>query len=135
VVQTKAVETVRSAVAALNGGSIDGYLAYFDPAAKRWPEGLEQPITLPIIRDGLEELFKVFAGFHLDEDLLFGDERFVCARWRMRGVLVGGYMGFLPAGQAIDVETCELYDVNDDLVVEGWVYGDVIGQLSRQLGT
>jgi predicted ester cyclase len=43
-------------------------------------------------------------------------------------------MGFPPKGRSIDVETCEIYEVTDGIVVASWVYGD-LGQLFRQIGT
>ena len=95
--------------------------------------GLAQPLTLTDIADNFRLLYDAFEGLHLDEDLLFGDERFACARWRLRGLHVGDYMGFAPKGQSIDVETCEIYEVSDGLVVASWVYGD-LGQLFRQIG-
>jgi hypothetical protein len=132
---TNAADAVRSAVAALNAGDLDGYLAYFDASCPRWVAGFDQPLSLADIRDSFQQLHAAFAGLHLDEDLLFGDERYACARWRLRGVHVREYLGFAPARQSIDVETCEIYEVDRDLVISSWVYGDVLGQLSRQLST
>lgn len=131
--ESTAVDAVRSAVAALNDGDIDGYLRYFDPSCPRWVPGIAQPLTLADIADNFRLLQAAFEGLHLDEDLLFGDEGFACARWRLRGLHVGDYMGFAPKGQSIDVETCEIYEVSDGLVVASWVYGD-LGQLFRQIG-
>jgi SnoaL-like polyketide cyclase len=74
-------DTVRSAVAALNDGDID---------------------------DSLLQLHAAFEGLHLHEILLFGDERFVCARWRLRGRHVNDYLGYAPKGQSIDTETCRI---------------------------
>ena len=128
-----AVDAVRSAVAALNDGDVDGYLRYFDASCPRWVPGIAQPLTLTDIADNFRLLYAAFEGLHLDEDLLFGDERFACARWRLRGLHVGDYMGFAPKGQSIDVETCEIYEASDGLVVASWVYGD-LGQLFRQIG-
>jgi hypothetical protein len=127
-----AVGAVRSAVAALNDGDIDGYLRYFDPSCPRWAAGLAQPLSLTDIGDNLRLLHAAFEGLHLDEDLLFGDERFACARWRLRGRHVRDYLGFAPKGQSIDVETCEVYEVSGGLVITAWVYGD-LGQLFRQI--
>ena len=129
----RAVEVVRSAAAALNGGDIDGYLGHFGPSSKRWVAGFPQPLTLTDVSGGLRQLHAAFEGLVLDEDLLFGDERFACARWRMRGRHVHDYLGFAPAGQSIDVETCEIYETGGDVVVTSWVYGDVVGQLVQQL--
>jgi predicted ester cyclase len=127
-----AVGAVRSAVAALNDGNIDGYLRHFDPSCPRWAAGLAQPLTLTDIGDNLRLLHAAFDGLHLGEDLLFGDERFACARWRLRGRHVRDYLGFAPKGRSIDVETCEVYEVSGGLVITTWVYGD-LGQLFRQI--
>ncbi|MCU1426867.1 MAG: hypothetical protein JWL83_867 [Actinomycetia bacterium] len=128
-----AVDAVRSAVAALNDGDVDGYLSYFHASCGRWAPGFAQPLTLTDVRDGFLQLHDAFEGLHLHEDLLFGDERFVCARWRLRGVHVHDYLGVAPTSQAIDVETCEVYEIDRGRVVVSWVYGDVIGQLVRQI--
>ncbi|MCW2887251.1 MAG: hypothetical protein JWL58_4113 [Streptosporangiaceae bacterium] len=129
---TKAVDAVRSAVAALNDGDIDGYLGYFDPSCQRWADGLAQPLALTDIGDNLRQLHVAFEGLHLEEDLLFGDDRFVCAHWRLRGLHVNDYLGFRPKGRSIDVTTCEVYEVSGDRVVTAWVHGD-IGQLFQQI--
>jgi predicted ester cyclase len=127
-----AVDAVRSAVTALNDGDIDGYLRRFDPSCPRWVPGLAQPLTLSEISDNFRQLHDAFEGLHLGEDLLFGDDQFACARWRLRGLHVKDYMGYPPSGQAIDAETCEIYQVSGGVVVTSWVYGD-LGQLFRQI--
>jgi hypothetical protein len=127
-----AMAAVRSAVVALNDGDIDGYLKYFDPSCLRWVAGFAQPLTLADIADSLRQSHAAFEGLHLDEDLLFGDERYVCARWRLRGLHVSDYLGVAPKRRSIDVETCEVYEIDSDLVVTTWTYGDP-GQLIRQI--
>ena len=127
-----AVSAVRSAVIALNDGRIDDYLEHFDPSSKRWVGGTATPLSLTDIDDNLHQLQAAFAGLHLDEELLFGDERFACARWRLRGRHMGDYLGFAPTGRSIDFETCEVYEIDGGLVVATWVYGD-LDQLVRQL--
>jgi predicted ester cyclase len=127
-----AVDAVRSAVAAFNEGEIDGYLAHFDPSSKRWLGGAATPLSLTDIRDNLHQMQAAFAGLHLDEDLLFGDERFVCARWRLRGRHVGDYLGFPATDQSIDFETCEVYEIDAGRVIATWAYGD-LDQLVRQI--
>jgi len=128
-----AVAAVRAAVASLNDGDIDGYFRHFDPACPRWIAGFAEPISLADVRDGFEQLRNAFAGFHLHEDLLFGDDRFVCARWRLQGRHTNEYLGVAPRGRSIDISTCEIYEVGDGVVVTSWVYGDVLGQLLTQL--
>jgi predicted ester cyclase len=125
-------DVVRSAVMALNNGDIDGYLRHFDPSCPRRVPGLVQPLTLAEISDNFRQLHDAFEGLHLGEDLLFGDDQFACARWRLRGRHVKDYMGYPPLGKEIDAETCEVYQVSAGIVVESWVYGD-LGQLFRQI--
>jgi hypothetical protein len=127
-----AVDVVRSAVMALNDGDIDGYLRRFDPSCPRWVPGLAQPLTLSEISDNFRQLQGAFEGLHLCEDLLFGDDQFACARWRLRGRHVQDYLGYPPMGQAIDTETLEIYQVSGGVVVASWAYGD-LGQLFRQI--
>jgi predicted ester cyclase len=129
---SKAVDAVRSAVIALNEGKIDGYLEHFDPSSKRWIGGAATPLSVTDIGDNLRQMRAAFAGLHLDEELLFGDERFVCARWRLRGRHVGHYLGCAPTGQSIDFETCEVYEIDDGVVIATWAYGD-LDQLVRQI--
>lgn len=130
---SRAVAVVRFAVAALNAGDVDGYLRSFDPSCPRWVPGFAQPLTLAEVGDGVRQLRAAFEGLHLDEDLLFGDDRFACARWRMRGHHVHDYLGFSPKGHSIDVETCEVYEIDSGLVVTTWVYGDLLAQLLGQI--
>jgi predicted ester cyclase len=131
--ESNAVDAVRSAVAALNDGDVDRYLGYFEPSCGRWAPGFADPLTITEIRDGFVQLRAAFEGLHLHEDLLFGDERFVCARWRLQGVHTHEYLGVAPTGRPIDVEMCEVYEVANGRVVVSWVYGDVIGQLVEQI--
>jgi SnoaL-like polyketide cyclase len=127
------VDAIRIAAQALNDGDLDGYLRHFDPACERWAVGFEQPLSLADVEAGFRGLNAAFDGLRLDEDLLFGDERFACARWRMRGIHTHDYLGVAPTGRSIDVETCEVYEFADGCVATSWVYGDVLGQLVRQI--
>ena len=98
-----AVHAVRTAVAALNDGDIDGYLAGFSPACLRWVSGLDVPRTLDDMRSDIGELYGAFEPLHLGEDLLFGSDRFVCARWRLVGVNTAPYFGIAATGTEISV--------------------------------
>ena len=129
----KNVDAVRAAVAALNGGDIDGYLRHFDPACPRWVAGLDGPLSLADIRASLDQFHAAFKGLVLDEELVFGDDRYVCARWRLRGTQVGDYFGIASTGRSIDVQTCEIYELDAARVVTVWTHGDP-GALFRQIG-
>jgi predicted ester cyclase len=129
---SQAVDSVRAAVAALNDGDIDGYLGHFEPSCPRWADGLAQPLALSDIGDNLRQLHAAFEGLHLEETLLFGDHRFACAHWRLRGQHVKEYLGFAPKGRSIDIATCEVYEVSAGRVVTAWVHGD-LAQLFKQI--
>jgi predicted ester cyclase len=124
---------VRQAVAALNSGDIEGYLDGFSPDCLRWVGGLGVALTVPDIRDNIGQLVTAFDQLHLDEDLLFGGDGHVCARWTLRGVHVGEYGGIGPTHREIAVETCEVYTFTGDKVTECHVYGEamsIFNQLS-----
>ena len=127
-----AVHAVRTAVAALNDGDIDGYLAGFSPACLRWVSGLDVPRTLDDMRSDIVELYGAFDPLHLGEDLLFGSDRFVCARWRLVGVHTWSYFGIAATGTEISVQNCEVYEYDGSQVVAVWTYGDPL-ELLRQL--
>jgi predicted ester cyclase len=130
---TDAVAAVRAAAASLNAGDIDGYFRHFDPACPRWIAGFAKPLSLADVQDGFGQLRDAFAGFRRHEDVLFGDDRFVCARWRLQGRRTTEYLGVAPRGRSIDVETCEIYEIADATVITSWVYGDVLTPLVSQL--
>jgi len=60
----------------------------------------------------------------LDEDLLFGGNGHVCARWTLRGVHTGEYGGVAPTHREIAVDTCEVYTFTEGKVTECYVYGE-----------
>jgi predicted ester cyclase len=122
---TPAEDLIRRAVAALNAGDVEGYLAGFSPDSPRWASGLATPLTLDDIRANLILLIAAFDRLHLDEDLLFGARGFVCARWTLRGVHTGDYGGIAPTHRDVAVESCEIYAVADGKVVQSWVYSDM----------
>jgi predicted ester cyclase len=126
---------LRRAVAALNEGDIEGYLSGFAPDCLRGVGGLGLTLTVPDIRENLRQLFAAFDALHLDEDLLFGGNGHVCARWTLRGVHTGEYGGIAPTHREIAVDTCEVYTFTGDKVTECYVYGEsmsLFNQLSRE---
>lgn len=129
---TDRVESIRAAVAALNRGDVDAYLQSFDIESKRYLSGSDQPLSLADIRNGIGEMYEAFVPFVLVEEAIFGDDRSVCARWRIRGTQVAPFMGVPSVGATIDVQTCEIYEFQGDLVVVSYVYGDH-GEMFRQM--
>jgi predicted ester cyclase len=126
---------VRQAVAALNRGDIEGYLRAFALDCLRWVGGLGMALTVPDIRENLTQLFAAFDELHLDEDLLFGGDGHVCARWTLRGVHTGEYGGIAPTRREIAVETCEVYTFTGDKVTECHVYGESMSLFNQLSGS
>jgi predicted ester cyclase len=129
---TSRVESIRAAVAALNRGDVDGYLQSFDVDSKRYLSGSDQPLSYGDINNGVTEMLSAFVPFVLEEEAIFGDEHSVCARWRIRGTQVAPFMGVPSVGATIDVQTCEIYEFEGDLVTVSYVYGDH-GEMFRQM--
>jgi predicted ester cyclase len=127
-------QLVRRAVEALNRGDIEGYLSGFAPDCLRWVGGLGLSLTVSDIRENLGQLFAAFDRFHLDEDLLFGGDGHVCARWTLRGVHTGEYGGIAPTHREIAVGTCEVHTFTGDKVTQSFVYGETMS-LFNQIGS
>ncbi len=128
------VTLIRRAVAAFNAGDVGGYLEGFAPDCLRWVGGLGLALTVSDIRDNLGQLFAAFDGLHLDEDLLFGGDGHVCARWTLRGLHTGEYGGIAATGREIAVDTCEVYTFIGDKVTESFVYGETMSLFSQLSG-
>jgi predicted ester cyclase len=130
-IDNREVGLVRRAVAALNAGDIEGYLGGFAPDCLRWVGGLGVSLTVSDIRDNLGQIFAAFDGLHLDEDVMFGGDGHVCARWTLRGVHTGAYGGIAPTGREIAVDTCEVYTFTGDKVTECHVYGETMNMFNQ----
>ncbi len=126
---------VRRAVAALNDGDIEGYLSGFGPDCLRWVGGLGVALTVSDIRENLTQLYAAFEELHLDEDLLFGGDGHVCARWTLRGVHTGDYGGIAPTRREIAVDTCEVYTFTGDKVTECHAYGETMSLFNQLSGS
>ena len=130
------VSAIRTAVGALNSGDLDGYFAAFVPECLRWVPGLPEPLSLAEIRASIEALRRGFADLSLKEQLLFGDDRYVCAHWHITGKHSGDYLDLAPTGRSIAVQSAEIYEFErgeGGLVCASWSFGDPSDLLS-QLG-
>jgi len=126
---------VRRAVAALNDGDIEAYLGGFALDCLRWVSGLDVPMTVPDIRENLRQLSAAFDQLHLHEDLLFGADGHVCARWTLTCVHTGDYGGIAPTHREIALETCEVYTFTGDKVTECHVYGETMSLFNQLSGS
>src|SRR5258708_63935 len=114
---------VDAAVACWKPGSIDRFVGQQDVVA---PDG---------VRAYFEGLFAAFPDFAF-EIIETTTYRNRCAvRWRARATFAGpgSFQGFAPNGARIDIEGCDVVEVQDDLVVGNNAYVDS-GDIARQLG-
>src|ERR1700744_5448986 len=118
-------DLIRRSVAALNAGDVDGYFAGFAPDSVRWAAGLDTPLPLSDIEANLRQMVTAFDELHLQEDLLFGGNGHVFARWTLRGIHTGHYVGIAPTQRAIAVHTADLDAVSGSVVTESWVSVDL----------
>ncbi|MDT5336928.1 MAG: hypothetical protein QOD90_2433 [Mycobacterium sp.] len=128
-------QLLRRSAEALNRGDVEGYLSGFAPDCLRWVGGLGLSLTVADIRDNLGQLFAAFDELHLDEDLMFGGDGHVCARWTLRGTHTGEYGGIAPTLREISVETCEVYKFTGDKVAECHVYGESMSLFNQISGS
>jgi hypothetical protein len=126
---------VRRTVAALNGGDIEAYLSGFAPDCLRWVSGLGVPLTVSDIRENLRQLKSAFDRLHLHEDLLFGADGHICARWTLGGIHTGEYGGIAPTLREITAETCEVYTFTGDAITECHVYGETMSLFNQLSGS
>jgi hypothetical protein len=124
-------ELIRRSVAAFNAGDVEGYLQGFCQDSLRWVSGLDTPLTLNDVRANLSLLTAAFDRLHLREDLLFGADGYVCARWTLQGIQVGDYAGIAPSHREIAVQTCEVYTLAASKVTESWVYGETMSLFNQ----
>jgi hypothetical protein len=128
------VARVRAAVDALNCGDIEGYETHFAPTCRRWTLGAGDPVSPAEVGVVLRDLHRAFRGFRLEEELLLGCGSHVVARWRSTGVHEADFAGIAATGRAISVQTCEIYELDGDLVVATWSYGDPADLAQQLLG-
>jgi predicted ester cyclase len=131
---SSSADAIRSAVAAMNAGDVDGYITHFAPTCERWVSGLDQPVSLYDVAESLRQLVRAFSPLQLDEELLISEGAFVCARWRLRGTQTADYVGLTSNGRSIDVAICEVYEIAGDKVVATWAYQDP-SQMFRQMAS
>jgi predicted ester cyclase len=122
---------IRAAVAAFNRGDVEGYLAAFHSSCRRWIVGIDEPLSLGDVAQGMRQLHAAFEPLRLDEEALFGADGMVCARWRLRGVQVADYLGVGFPGSTVSVEQCEVYRFEGGRVADVWTYVDPNAMLDQ----
>ena len=122
------VETIQAAVRLFNSHDLDGYFqAFATDCMRSAPGSPDMMMSLSDIRAGLELVMSAVEDVRLEEVMLFGERRHVCAWWRMVGTHTGEFLGAPPTGRNIAVDNAEIYEFDADqggLVSKSWSFGD-----------
>lgn len=127
-------ERTLAAVAALNSGDVEGYLAIYAPDAV--VHGLPEHVTPDVAghREVLEEMRRALPDFRAQVAAVVAEGDLLAARITYWGTHQGTLLGAAPTGRAVtwDAMTFRRFDVQGR-VVERWIIGDDLGLL-HQLG-
>ena len=127
-------ERTLNAVAALNRGDVEGYLAIYAPGAV--VHGLPEHVTPDASghRAVLTDIRRALPDFRADVDAVVAEDDLLAARITSTGTHEGVLSGAAPTGRVItwDAMTFRRFD-EEGQVVERWIIGDDIGLL-HQLG-
>jgi steroid delta-isomerase-like uncharacterized protein len=122
------------AVAALNGGDVEGYLAIYAPGAV--VHGLPEHVTPDPAghRAVLTDIRRSLPDFRAQIDAVVAEDDLLAARITYTGTHLGTMSGVAPTGRVLtwDAMTFRRFD-DDGRVVERWIIGDDLALL-HQLG-
>ncbi len=120
---------------ALNRRELDAAVACWKPGSIERLIGQGELIAPDGVRDYFAELFDAFPDFSFELiDTTTQRER-CSVRWRATATFVGPgrFQGFVPNGEQIALEGCDVLEVVDDQIVANTAYVDS-GDVARQLG-
>jgi steroid delta-isomerase-like uncharacterized protein len=125
---------ILDAVAALNRGDVEGYLAIYAPGAV--VHGLPEHATPDPAghRDVLDDIRRALPDFRAEVDDVVAEGALLAARVTYTGTHRGTMMGVAPTGRVLswDAMTFRRFD-DEGRVVERWIIGDDLALL-HQLG-
>jgi predicted ester cyclase len=123
-------ERTLAAVAALNRGDVDGYLAIYAPDAV--VHGLPEHVTPDVAghREVLEEMRRALPDLRAQLAAVVAEGDLLAARLSYWGTHRGTMLGAAPTGRVItwDAMTFRRFDAQGR-VVERWIIGDDLGLL------
>jgi predicted ester cyclase len=123
-------ERTLAAVAALNRGDVDGYLAIYAPDAV--VHGLPEHVTPDVAghREVLEEMRRALPDLRAQLTAVVAEGDLLAARVTYWGTHRGPMLGAAPTGRVVtwDAMTFRRFDAQGR-VVERWIIGDDLGLL------
>lgn len=127
------VETVRAAVAALNGRDADAMLPF-------WAEDLVQVFPYATlhgraaVRDAFAETFAALPDLVVEPQHLAAEGPVVFMKWRLTGTFSGAtWQGCAPTGDRIALDGMDCFTIRDGVVARNHVVFDQL-EFARQVG-
>ncbi len=121
--------------AAVGARDLDGMMACWRPGSLDRLIGQADLIAPDGIREWFGDLFAAIPDFSLQVTEMVADSKRCAVQWRATGTFSGPghFQGFAPTGARIEIEGCDVVQVEDDELVRNDAYVDGM-ELARQLG-
>lgn len=128
-------QVVKSYFAALAARDLEAATALWKPGAMDRLHGLAELKAPGDIKAYFAGLYDAFPDFELELLELAASGKNAAGRWRLTGTFLGPgrFQGLAPTGSSVTMEGCDMFQVEDGLIVENNAYTNG-AQLAQQLG-
>lgn len=136
---TTETETAREVVAeyfdAIREQDMDRAVAQWKPGSIDHLSGFGDLIAPDGIRDWFNDLFAAVPDFRLEVRDMVAEGNRIAVHWHATGTFdgTGKFQGFAPNGRRIELEGCDLLEVEDGKVVRNDAYSNGM-EFARQIG-
>jgi predicted ester cyclase len=126
---------VREYFDALAAQDLDRAVAYWKPGSPDRIHGIADMTAPAGIRAYFSETFAAFPDWRFEVLELVGGGNLAAARWRVTATFTGPgrFQGIAPTGKTLTLEGCDMFRVEDELIVENNAYTNGM-QVAEQLG-
>ena len=126
---------VREYLEALGERDLDRAVAVWQPGSPDHLHGVAELIAPDGIREYFGALFAAYPDFRIEVVEVVASGELAAARLQMSGTFTGPgrFQGLAPTGARVEFESCDLFRVVDEKIVENNAYPNAMG-LAQQLG-
>ncbi|WP_082222070.1 ester cyclase [Mesorhizobium loti] len=122
--------------ATLSAGDIDGFSELFADTYVNHQKSAAAPPPANITpKQGTVAFFKArlvaMPDLKVAREVVVADKDHVAASFVYSGTHKGAYFGVAPTGRTLRFTSCDIFRVQDDLIVEHWGMGDIAGVLAQ----
>ncbi len=128
-------QVVKAYFAALGARDLDAATALWKPGSVDHLHGLAELKAPGDIKAYFNGLYSAFPDFSFELLELAASGKNGAGRWRLTGTFLGPgrFQGLLPTGSSVTMEGCDMFRVEDGLIVENNAYTNG-AQIAQQLG-